>query len=229
MKKRIVSVLLLVVLLIPLVAVGDASASYYAPLRKGDQGDSVFDLQMRLMMLGYSLEDGADGKYGDRTAEAVYVFKLTNGLDTYYEPYVADSNMQSCLFSDSAMYAIEPDFALIIPNESYGTWKKLSGDKLQMNITVHNISRLKFIKAFELYIYATDVWGEPIYGEDWVYYETTKKDIAPGQSVKSVDFVIPNRSEIETVYCAINKIVYADGTVKEAERPLNYANWLIRW
>lgn len=63
-------------------------------------------------------------------------------------------------------------------DESRGEWKKLSGDKLQVRFQVTNTSS-KTVKGFELYVYATDIWGERIYGETTYYYWTTVKKIAP--------------------------------------------------
>ena len=52
-----------------------------------------------------------------------------------------------------------------------------------MRVKVTNTAKRKTIKAFEMYMYAVDVWGDPIYGEDMVYYGTTEKTVSPGQTV----------------------------------------------
>lgn len=47
----------------------------------GDRGDSVRDLQSKLMNLGYNVGSyGADGVFGNATAEAVKKFQIDNGL-----------------------------------------------------------------------------------------------------------------------------------------------------
>lgn len=51
------------------------------PVRKGDRGPAVEDIQRRLLALGYELgSTGVDGVFLGRTAEAVAVFQEANGL-----------------------------------------------------------------------------------------------------------------------------------------------------
>ena len=111
-----------------------------------------------------------------------------------------------------------------------GTWQKLSGDKMKARFTVTNPSEAtKTVKAFELYLYATDVWGDRIYG-DSVYYWTTKKNIAPGKSAYSDYCTIPDRSDVDQLHVAIKKFVYTDGTIVEIEeKDLNYWKWTVTW
>lgn len=51
------------------------------PVRQGDRGPAVEDIQRRLLMLGYDLgPTGVDGVFLGRTAEAVAVFQEAGGL-----------------------------------------------------------------------------------------------------------------------------------------------------
>ena len=51
-------------------------------LKKGDKGDDVEDMQENLIMLGYDLgDDGADGKFGSKTDEAVRNFQRSSALE----------------------------------------------------------------------------------------------------------------------------------------------------
>ena len=51
-------------------------------LRKGSSGDYVKECQEILLKLGYNLGSyGADGKYGNKTVEAVKAFQRDRGLD----------------------------------------------------------------------------------------------------------------------------------------------------
>lgn len=59
------------------VAAGTTDA--LTTLRKGMSGDAVKAMQERLISLGF-LTGVADGKYGTKTAEAVYAFQKANGL-----------------------------------------------------------------------------------------------------------------------------------------------------
>lgn len=50
-------------------------------LRKGSRGEYVTLLQTKLVQLGYSLAPyGADGSFGNKTAEALKAFQSDNGL-----------------------------------------------------------------------------------------------------------------------------------------------------
>ena len=51
-------------------------------LKKGDKGDDVEDMQENLIKLGYDLgDDGADGKFGSKTDEAVRNFQRSSALE----------------------------------------------------------------------------------------------------------------------------------------------------
>ena len=112
-----------------------------------------------------------------------------------------------------------------------GSWQTLSGDKMKARFTVTNPSAAtKTVKAFELYLYATDVWGERIYGEKTIYYWTTKKNVAPGKSVYSDYCTIPDRSEVDKLYVGVKRCVYTDGTVVEYDDwDVEYSSWTITW
>lgn len=49
-------------------------------LRKGDQGDDVRQVQEKMIALGFPIEGGADGKFGQHTEDAVRAFQAANGL-----------------------------------------------------------------------------------------------------------------------------------------------------
>ena len=166
-----------------------------------------------------------DGIFGNQTAQAVYAFKMANGIyDSDSEKYVATFEMLECLNSGSAIYYSEPEFALVL--EGYGQWEFPGNDRIRMRVKVTNTAKSKTVKAFEMYMYAVDVWGDPIYGEDMVYYGTTEKTVSPGQTVYSDYITMPDKSQVDTVYAGIHKIIYTDGTIKEAS-PVDYYYWEI--
>lgn len=199
----------------------------YPYLCKGDKGEDVRKLQQRLISLGY-LNDSADGIYGSNTAQAVYDFRDQNGLTNVSDRYAADNEMQKVLFGSSAKYFTEPYYGLVIPPNGYGQWEKVSNNRMNMRVKVKNITRTKTIKAFELYMYATDIYGDRIYGEDIIYRATTTKKISPGSTVYSDYMTLPNRNQIDQVHVAIKRIVYTDGTVRENFSP-DYFYWNIKW
>ncbi|MDY4138006.1 MAG: peptidoglycan-binding protein [Eubacteriales bacterium] len=60
-------------------AIAGGTVEAFTTLKKGDSGDAVAAMQQRLIDLGY-LTGTADGKFGTKTAEAVYAFQKANGL-----------------------------------------------------------------------------------------------------------------------------------------------------
>ena len=80
---------------------------------------------------------------------------------------------------------------------------------------VSNVSRYKTVTAFEIVLYAEDVWGNKLYGENTVYSMTTQKKIGPGEAVYSDYAALPNRRNIYKVYAAVRKARLSDGTICE--------------
>ena len=81
-------------------------ATVYSGLSKGSKGDTVKELQQRLIDLKY-LTGTADGDYGNKTALAVTTFQKVAGI----EPSgIADSNTQAELYDSSAKENPEPPF-----------------------------------------------------------------------------------------------------------------------
>ena len=93
---------------------------------------------------------------------------------------------------------------------------------LRMRVTVENTSPARAVEAFEIYMYATDAWGDPLYGEDYVYYETTEKLVEPFETAMSEYVTMPRASDISRVYAGIHRVKYDNGEVAEAD-PVNYA------
>ncbi len=132
----------------------------------------------------------------------------------------------SKIYGDPAEHFSDPEFALVITQDCNAQWDYVDGDILKIRFQVTNIAKKKTAKAFELYVYAKDAWGNEIYGTDMVYYETTTEIIAPGDTIYSDYIYLPNRSKIDQVHVGVNKIVYSDGTVVEADR-VDYVYWTI--
>ena len=78
----------------------------------------------------------------------------------------------------------------------------------------------------EMYNIILQYQNDGIYGEDIVYYGTTKKEVRAGETVYSDSFVIPDRSSISEVVCGIHKVLYSDDksvTVNDVD----YCTWTI--
>ena len=200
---------------------------YYPPLRRGDKGDDVYTLQMCLIEFGYLGYGEADGSYGKKTASAVHRFKEQNYLYdncSSSDSCEATSEMLGVLYSGDAYVYTEPDMALAFPEPCNMNYYNESGDMLKFRVEVQNVSAWRTVEAFEIRAYATDDWGDPLYGDGYYYYETTKKTVAPGATTYSTYLYIPDRSDIYKVYVGISKVRYSDGTTAEAY-PVEYWNW----
>ena len=127
-------------------------------------------------------------------------------------------------FPTDAEPTYAPEVLLILPEGGYGEWQFVDGDMLRMRVTVENTSPARAVEAFEIYMYATDAWGDPIYGEDYVYYETTEKLVEPFETAMSAYVTMPRASDISRVYAGIHRVKYDNGEVVEAD-PVHYAWW----
>lgn len=205
----------------PVSSVPVPERNVYKPLFEGDKGEDVRRMQRRLIELGY-LNDTADGEYGPRTDAAVRAFCEANGLGAY--PY-ASASMLELMYSSYATPYQEPWVPLIFQDGAWAEWRNVKNDQLGFHAKVTNTSRTHTVKAFEMYMYATDVWGDRIYGED-IYRGTTSKTIKPGKSVYSDYFLLPNRSRIAKVWCGIKKVIFDDGTIRENDT-VDYTSWTI--
>ncbi|MBQ9720547.1 MAG: peptidoglycan-binding protein [Oscillospiraceae bacterium] len=70
----------------------------YNTLSKGDKSDEVLELQNRLFMLGFLLDD-RDGAYGSKTQTAVKLFQQAAGLEA---TGIADNQTLTLLYSENA-------------------------------------------------------------------------------------------------------------------------------
>lgn len=120
----------------------------------------------------------------------------------------------------------EPYVPLAIQSNARGEWKYYNNDILGMRIKVTNVSKTWTIKAFQIYMYAEDMWGERIYGDDYVYYNTTNKRVAPGETVFCDYIKLPQRSRIVKVHAGVKKVIFTDGTIRENDT-VEYWNWTI--
>lgn len=118
----------------------------------------------------------------------------------------------------------EPSVMLQIPDNSYGQWEFVSGDRLKLRIQVKNASSTRTIVAYELYYYPVDVWGERLIPEDKIYSHTVEKTIKPGETQYSDYVNISNAKKINRVYVAVNKVKYSDGTIRNVLTH-NYIYW----
>ena len=117
-----------------------------------------------------------------------------------------------------------PQVLLTLPDGGWGEWQFTDNDMLRMRVTVENTSAALAVEAFEIYMYATDAWGEPVYGEDYVYYETTRTLVEPFETAMSEYVTMPDAQDIARVYAGIHRVRYDDGTIVEAD-PVIYHYW----
>lgn len=110
--------------------------------------------------------------------------------------------------------------------EGRAEWKS-DGNKLRVRARMENLTSDMTVKAFELYMYAVDVWGDPIYGDTY-YYATTKRTIKPGERAYSDYMTLPDRKKIDRVYIGIHRVAFTDGTTLTVDDP-EYYNWTITY
>ena len=192
-----------------------ASPSDYKLLKRGDKGESVRQLQQRLLELGY-LQDKVDGSFGKKTAAAVMVFCDQNKLST--QGGDATPEMQALLFSSDAEIYMEPYVPLVIGSRF--NWKgNRGGASLNFRIEVTNRSLTRTIRGFELFYYMTDVFGNHYSNE---HGEVTKRQtmsikVKPGDVVYSDYMYIYPATFAHTVWVGVSKIVFDDGEIREVE------------
>ena len=189
----------------------DKKVSGIAPLEA-----PVTKMQKRLIELGY-LSGSPSGVYDQKTVEAVAAFKSKNGISGNGNSLYLDESF--VLYSDAAIPANALELVA-------GQWKA-NGSKLNMRVQIKNNYKNKTVKGFELYMYATDIWGERIYGATTVYYATTKQTIKPGNKAYSDYMTLPDRSKIDRVHVGIHRVAFDDDTTMEFNNP-EYYYWDIK-
>ena len=117
-----------------------------------------------------------------------------------------------------------PQVLLVLPDGGWGEWEYTRDNMLRMRVTVENTSAARAVEAFEIYMYATNAWDEPIYGEDYVYFGTTQTLVEPFETALSEYVTMPRADEIERVYAGIHRVRYDDGSIVEAD-PVIYHYW----
>lgn len=203
----------------------------YPALSKGSTGDAVRRLQEDLIFYNYLPYGEADGSYGAKTAYAVHRYKQKNHISDDCERVnqcVATSEMQAHLFGGSAEPWSSKDDSACIHSSSQGQWQYLSGDRINVRFEVTNTSASESVKAFELYVYAEDVWGDRIWGETTVYRWTTETTIRPCETAYSSYVTLSDKSDIYKLHVAVKRVRFSDGSMVEIDdSDLDYFNWTI--
>ncbi|MDO5132710.1 MAG: hypothetical protein Q4D81_06990 [Eubacteriales bacterium] len=153
---------------------------------------------------------------------------------TVYAPTLYKTGYVNCDYLVSSLSPITDDTREVpvgIAKNSRGEYQQVDGypDYLSIRIQVTNYSSYKTAREFDVIVYAEDMWGRKIYGDNTYYRSTTVKNIKPGETVYSDFITIPDRSRIRKVYAAVKRAVFTDGTIREYEDvPLDgYGRWEI--
>ena len=194
---------------------------YYAyasrNLSLNDTGTDIKQLQKYLRELGVS-SILATGIMDDKTMDVITsVFPLARitGIIT------KDIQIE---IRDGAIYIRA---GLNFPSKANAKWEYKSGNILSICFQVKNTGDSD-VTAFELYVYATDVWGNKLYGDN-VYYATTTKKIRPDATAYSDYLSISKADEIYKVYCGIHKVKTADGKIVTInDKEIVYSEWSIK-
>lgn len=201
----------------------------------GDKCDEIILIKKQLQEMGYYRSSSAlDKEYNKTMVERVQQFQKNNRLEatgiidyvTLIKLFYKDAQKGNWYTKPTPTPKPEKSITLEIPNDSYGEWKYLSGDKLKIRIQVENVSAQKTVIAYELYAYTVDVWGNRLLPEKEVYTLSVESTLKPGQKRSSSYITLPNRSKIDRVYVAISKVKYSDGTTVSVPYH-NYSYWTI--
>ena len=112
----------------------------------------------------------------------------------------------------------------------YARWENAANDKLKFRPKLYSHSKVLTLRAVDLVYYATDVWGDRVYGQNQYYRHTSKLTLKPGEKAYTDWVLLPERREIDRVYCGIKRLSYSDGTVVEFEDDeIEFRYWLIEW
>lgn len=168
------------------------------------------------------------------SAESISCTIVVKDSDTYDEILTIPVTLSTQTFEGAEPVATArlrstpaPQVLLTIPDGSYGEWEYVDGDMLRMRVTVENTSPARAVEAFEIYMYAVNAWDEPIYGENYVYYETMETLVEPFETTFSAWVSMPDASEISRVYAGIHRVRYDNGDIVEAD-PVVYSYWDLR-
>lgn len=196
-------------------------SEYDAVTAESKPGDIKL-LQQELKKLGYYLSS-VDGRYDAQTQEAIELFQAANGLPVTGS---ADANTLWLLYETDAEPYQEPENVLFVDRNVRPRIENITNKRAKVSFQVTSIARLKQVKAFELYVYALDVWGQPV-GERLSI--STTRNIKPAESVRSSIIILENSNKVASVHCAIHKVAYEDGTVYTVpESQIQYVSWDVR-
>ena len=112
---------------------------------------------------------------------------------------------------------VEPDVPLAVSPRANAEWRweSDSSDVLDLRVQVSNYSRKKTVTAYELYIFAEDLWGNKVFGDTVKIRATFENTINPGETIYSGHMYLPERKKISRFYAAVKRVKLSDGTICE--------------
>ena len=112
---------------------------------------------------------------------------------------------------------VEPDVPLAVSPRANAEWRweSDSSDVLDLRVQVSNYSRKKTVTAYELYIFAEDLWGNKVFGDSVKIRATFENTINPGETIYSGHMYLPERKKISRFYAAVKRVKLSDGTICE--------------
>jgi len=200
-----------------------------------EMGDEILRLKAQLMSIGYYRPNADyDNEYNDTMVDRVKLFQKNNHLQqtgiidyiTLIKLYSTGAVKGQWYVAPTPTPAPEKAITLEIPFGSYAEWNYISGNRLQFRLQVTNTSSRKIVKAYQLFLYTVDVWGNRLIPEDKVYTLDVEQTLNPGQKKYSTYINLGDANKIDRVYVAVDKVLYSDGTAKQVPKP-NYTYWII--
>lgn len=187
---------------------------FTAPTSHGSSGGCLFDDNGKVIGVTSAIGVSYNGEVGNDVGLAVPVRVVRDLYSQWdkksYEPLGTSRSWDMVRVTPSPSPVPRVDTTITL-----GTmhWETTGDDRAAVSFDVINGSQSTTVESFELYLYATDAAGSRLYGDTYEFNRTTGTVLAPGKTVRSDKFVLPQWSRVYTVCCKIYRITLSNGSV----------------
>ena len=194
-----------------------------------DDGPSIELIKEQLQKLGYYRRMATfGGKFDQVMRSRVLAFQKNNAIP---ETGRADEITLAVLYGEGPVKGewytgadAEPAQALIIPVTNSAQWYQSAENEMEFRVTVKNVSPKRVITAYEAALYAVNAAGETV---KEVPSLVMNGKIRPGETAWTTYVPMENPEEIASVYAALRRVRYEDGTYEIADA-LRYDCWQLQ-
>ena len=114
--------------------------------------------------------------------------------------------------------------SLIIPNEPWGLWQRVSTKRISFKFEVKNTHPTKTVKSYDVSFYTCDEYGNQ---NSPVNTSTLNTRIKPYETDYTGVVYLENQNRVYRVYVGIKRVRYTDGTTETTDSPI-YFGWRLR-